>query len=310
MSKTKLAIVGSSGYIGAELDFFLKDKYKITSISSKNKILTLSNKKNLEKVVLNNDIIIFLSNINSLQENEKYPFKNYKVSILPLKKICEVANKLKKKTKIIYFSSSSVYGLKRGRVFESSKTSPTCNYDFQKILCEKILKKNSSKYLKYTTLRLGNIYGPSINKPQSKDRGILGQIIMSAIIKNKIYIYGTGNYYRNYLYIKDLINLIALIIKKNIFNNEIYNVGSEKSITLKELFFLIAKKISKKIKIKITVQNKNWPKNSFIIEKRNYKLSCAKLQKDLNWRSSTTIIKGINNYINYFLEETKCQPRE
>jgi nucleoside-diphosphate-sugar epimerase len=310
MNKTKLAIIGSGGYIGAELNFFLKKKYKITPVSSKDKINKFCNKKNLERIILNNEIIIFLSNINSLSENEKYPLKNYKVSILPLKKICDVANKFKKKVKIIYFSSSSVYGLKKGTVSESSKTSPTCNYDSQKILCEEILRKNTSKYLKYTILRLGNIYGPSINKPQSKDRGILGQIIKSAIIKKKIYIYGKGNFYRNYLYIKDLIDLISLIIKKNIFNNKVYNVGSEKSITLKELFFLIAKKISKKIKKKITVHNKNWPKNSFKIEKRNYKLSCVKLQKDLNWRSSTTIIKGINNYINYFLNETKCQLKE
>ena len=116
MNKTKLAIIGSGGYIGAELNFFLKKKYKITPVSSKDKINKFCNKKNLERIILNNEIIIFLSNINSLSENEKYPFKNYKVSILPLKKICDVANKLKKKSKNnLFFIIKCLWVKKRNR---------------------------------------------------------------------------------------------------------------------------------------------------------------------------------------------------
>ena len=301
----KVAIIGSRGYIGSELSKFFENKFDLTLVSSKSSNNKIENQNFLTKVILANDYIIFLSNINSINENEKYPLKNYKVSIFPLKKICNISNKLKKKIKIIYFSSSSVYGMQNGTINEDSITKPTCNYDFQKLLCEEILKENKSKYLKYTILRLGNIYGPSEKKTRSKDRGIVGQIIKSAITDNKIYIYGSGNYCRNYLYIEDLVKLIFLIIKKNKFKNQIYNVGSHEFITLKKIFFLISKIVSKKIKVKVKIMYKKWPEKHFKIEKRNFKLSCARLRKELDWKSSTTIIRGVNNYINYYLKELK-----
>lgn len=305
MNLKKVAIIGSRGYIGSELSKFLENKFNLTLVSSKNSNNNIENQKFLTKIILANDYIIFLSNINSIKENEEYPFKNYEVSISPLKNICHISNKLKKKINILYFSSSSVYGMQNGTVNENSITKPTCNYDFQKLLCEKILKDAKSQYLKYTILRLGNIYGPSEKNPQSKDRGIVGKIIKSAIINNKVYIYGSGNYYRNYLYIKDLVKLIFLIIKRNKFKNQIYNVGSNEFTTLKKLFYLISKTVSEKMMTRVKIISKKWPEKHFKIEKRNFKLSCAKLRKEMDWKSTTSILRGINSYIHYYLKELK-----
>ena len=305
MHLKKVAIIGSRGYIGSELSKFFENKFDLTLVSSKSSNNKIENQNFLTKVILANDYIIFLSNINSIKENEEYPLKNYKVSISPLKKICHISNKLKKKINILYFSSSSVYGIQNGSINENAITKPTCNYDFQKLLCEEILKEAKSQYLKYTILRLGNIYGPSEKNPQSKDRGIVGKIIKSAIVNNKIYIYGSGDYCRNYLYIKDLVELIFLIIKKNKFKNQIYNVGSNEFTTLKKIFSLISKIVSEKMMAKVKIIYKKWPEKHFKIEKRNFKLSCAKLRKEIDWKSTTTILRGINSYINYYLKELK-----
>ena len=63
-------------------------------------------------------------------------------------------------------------------------------------------------------------------------------------LKN-IYLWGTGNPKREFLYVDDLAEAIFFTIKNNL-KNHIINVGSGEEISIKKLAKLIAKKINYK----------------------------------------------------------------
>ena len=102
------------------------------------------------------------------------------------------------------------------------------------------MKKNFIKYSKSSTinfvsLRLSNIYGYGRNLNQT-NRGFLNKIILNIYKNKKIFIYGSGNNLRSYVYIDDLIKAIKISVKKiNMLNGKIFIICGNKSYSFNNL---------------------------------------------------------------------------
>ena len=111
--------------------------------------------------------------------------------------------------------------------------------------------------------------------------------ICSSIIENsKIYIYGKKNprgfYYskRDYLHINDFVNLITILLKKNI-KSKIFDIGSCKAISLKKIINIF-EKITKK-KINYSLKEKR-------IGELDYTCCTNKdIQNEVNWKPTKNI---------------------
>jgi len=155
----KIFLIGASGSIGWPLFKFLKKKYKVVGTYNNKKKrgllkFSLGKKKYENKLisqVSQNDIVMLLlaeTNVAWVHDNPRKSFNvNYNLTTELIKKL------IKKKTRIIYFSSAEVFNGKKGYYKESSKPIPVNTYGKTKYSVEKFLKKTN--YKNYQIIRTG-----------------------------------------------------------------------------------------------------------------------------------------------------------
>lgn len=187
--------------------------------------------QNLKKKI---DIIIHLAAFTdatkSLVNKKKYLENNIGIT----KKILNFA-KLNK-SKLIYISSTSIYGSQRNVINEdcdSSELNPQSPYAVSKLEEEKLIKEFNKKYnLKSVILRFGTIFGISEGM---RFHTAVNKFCYQASIGQKITVWKTAlNQKRPYLDLEDGVRSILFCIKQNIFNGEVYNVLTH-NLTVKEI---------------------------------------------------------------------------
>lgn len=155
---------------------------------------------------------------------------------------------VKRKIKKVFFSSSSeVYG-EPVEIPMNETTTPLNSrlpYAIVKNIGEAYFKSFYKEYgLDYTIFRFFNTYGI-----KQSDDFVLSRFLQAAIKNEDITIYGDGNQSRTFCYIDDNIDLTINCFEKNIFTNDVINVGSDIIYTIKELADLIIKLLDSKSKI-------------------------------------------------------------
>lgn len=297
-----ITIIGYSGYIGSALKERLKNNKNLKLIKSSyfyNNFVDLKRKH--KSIIQQSKVIYYLTFNNDLKYAQKNPKLHYKQTVIPLKCILNILKKNTKLTNIIFTSTVTVYGnTKKLLIDENYKPNPMSVYDKHKLYCENLLLYYSKLLnIKTNILRLSNVYGKSIGNSKSKNRGIVNQIIKSSIKGENLTIYGNGNYLRDFIHIKDVIDLL-IKFKNGNANNLIYNVCYGKSYKLIDLFKIITKIIKKQKKINIQLNLIRWPKNTMLIEKRSFKASIKKIKYDLKWSPKISLNRGIKDIINSY----------
>lgn len=138
------------------------------------------------------------------------------------------------KGKIIYLSTSSIYGNATLLPTPEEYSVNVRNaYDTSKLITELYLQERGN----YTTLRLSNVYGP-YQRPLNPYCGIIGKFICNNLVENVSIIYGNGEDTRDYTYVDDVINAIMKCIELPALNTEI-NIGTNIETSILDLCNLI-----------------------------------------------------------------------
>ena len=152
----------------------------------------------------------------------------------------------------------------------------------EKYIIEKIYKKG----LTATILRLGTIYGTSKGM---RFYTVVNKFCWQAFQNIPLTVWKTAYLQkRPYLDINDAINCIKYLIKKNIFDGQIYNVATN-NLSVKLIIQIIKK--FKKIRIKL-VKNK-------IMNQLSYEANCDKII-DKGFKFKGNIQNQIRKTINLF----------
>ena len=307
----RIAVSGASGFIGSSLLNELSKHSKTVFGLSRKKIkikklkiikINLNKENDLIKVVKKFDIIFHFAADTKLTRAENKPEQNFISNVKPIINLIKYSTKLKKKIKIIFASTGTVYGLNKKKIVsEKDIPSPITVYDENKLLVEKILEANTKfNLIDSVSLRIQSVYGKSIFETKDRTRGILNKIIKKSLNGKSITAYGGGNYYRNYIHISDLINafLTAGVNKK--INGMVLNIGSSKTLKFIDVCKIIKNEIFKFNNKKIKILSSKWPKNNNLINKRKYVLNCNKFRKLTNWNDKIKIKNGIKSSIRSF----------
>ena len=135
--------------------------------------------------------------------------------------------------RVFYSSSSEVYG-EPVVLPQHEYTTPLNSrlpYAVVKNLGEAYCRSYYQEYrLDYTIFRFFNTYGPK----QSEDF-VMAKFISAALKNEDITVYGNGLQSRTFCYIDDNIDACLATFFDDNYKNDIYNIGSDKIITIKEL---------------------------------------------------------------------------
>ena len=285
----KILITGSSGFIGKNLIDNLLTEYEIIGLSKKGEKSKINHIIKDVNEITSKDFknifcVIHLAAITDPKICEDFPEKCITTNVLGTQKILEASRK--NNCKIIYASTSHVYGIpKKIPISEIASTSPTSIYAGSKlageILCESYHKQFN---MDISIVRIFSVYGP-----KSNNHCVLPSIVKQMKNSNIIKL-GNINSKRDFIFISDIIDAFKIILK-NIDGFNIYNVGAEKSYSIKE----ICKKFEKLYGEKIIIKN-NLEQNRKI-DAKNIICDATKLKK-LGWKSKITLDEGLKKMIN------------
>ena len=306
-----ILITGSAGFIGFSLTKHILDldkNHKIYGIDVLNsyysiklkkkrlnilkkykkfefKKLDISKKKLLEKNFKNIkiDLVINLAAQAgvrySLSNPEEYVYSN-QLGFFNILNFCK-----KYKIKLVYASSSSVYGeYKKFPTKEWQSLNPKNIYSATKLGNEIFAEIFSNFYnLEIIGLRFFTVYG-EWGRPDM----FLLKYLQSAFQNKKFIFYNKGNYYRDFTYIADAIKLIepVIFLKKNYFKkHEIFNVCSNKPIKMSK----VREKLEKFVRHKKLINQKKNDLDVFKTHGSNLKLS--KFSKKLKFTTFDEALK-------------------
>ena len=297
-----ILITGSTGFIGSNLlRYFVKNKIHTNIIIRKNSKLwrikdiikskhisvhysDLNNTKKISSIIdrIKPKSIFHLATYGaySFQSNEDLIKKNILDCSINLLKSCE-----KYKFKIfINTGSNSEYGFKSKKMSENDILEPNSFYAVYKAAVSQYFRYLSiSKKLHIVTVRPFHVYGP-----YEEPTRLIPNLI-SNLIKGKMIKLVSPNISRDMIFIDDCIDLYLQIAKnKNDFGS-IYNIGTGKSFTIKEIVKITQKftNTSNTLKPKWnSMKNRSWDQDKWI--------SDMTLAKDkLNWKYKVNLNLGL-----------------
>ncbi len=181
------------------------------------------------------DYIIHMAGIASPVFYMKYPLETIKTATIGTQNLLELA-KQKKSKKLLFFSSSEIYGdptpdavpTKETYKGNVSCTGPRACYDESKRLGETFCSVYRNLYgVPAQIIRPFNVYGPGM---KSDDRRVIPQFLSCAFEGKSLPVHGSGLHTRSYCYISDAITgfFKVLLSKKD---GEVYNIGNHTSET-------------------------------------------------------------------------------
>ena len=195
----------------------------------------------------------------------------------------EAAKKVKIK-KFIYAASSSCYGVPKNLpTSEKSKIDLKHPYALTKYMGEELVKYASIYNMPNISFRFFNVYGPRLNT-SGQYSAVMGNFLEQKKRNKPLTVVGDGKQTRDFIHVYDLINAFSKVMKNRI-ENEIFNLGSGKKISINVVARIFGGKK------KYISKRQGEPKNSLA--------DISKIKKKINWSPKISIEEGIKNLLSF-----------
>ncbi|MCE5001249.1 NAD-dependent epimerase/dehydratase family protein [Staphylococcus pseudoxylosus] len=252
----KILITGGAGFIGSHVAQFYFDNgnevYVLDNLSTgfRDNIKFIKddyffkedvqNKDAIKEILIEYDfeVIIHLAAVVSVVETINEPVNSNEINIDSTLNILNVLKRYNLNIRrFVFASSAAVYG---NNLELPNKTgvavNPQSPYAIQKFAGEQYSKIFHTLYdLPTVSLRFFNVYGPK-QDPKSPYSGVLS-IMRDKYINNEVFtFYGDGTQTRDFVYVKDIVQAIDIVINNQNAIGGIYNVGTGKPTSLIEIF--------------------------------------------------------------------------
>ena len=250
----KLVIVGHTGFIGKNIyqNLINNSKYEIVGIST-NQVNLLDNNSShiLSEIIPSNSVVIMCVGIKKQLGDNLEIFRD---NLSIIKNFSEAMIK-SKPTKILFISSTSVYGedvVYDHSISEETPVQPRTYYGIAKYTAERILKKVCrDNQLHLMILRPPLVYGKD---DLSMGYGPTG-FTYKYVNGEKIILWGNGSEYREFIYIDDVGKIICRLINNN-FSGTL-NLVSGKSYTYEDVLNKLKKITNSHINIESRKRSKD-----------------------------------------------------
>ena len=312
-----ILITGGAGFIGANLAIELEKKFPTSTIVVFDKFrgndtIDNSNIKSLGhyKNLLNFGGIIQYGDITN-EENLKSLFKFYKFDIiyhfaaisdtttleqdLTLKTnvnayVSVLRQAIKQKATLIYASSAATYGNAK-HPQSVGYESPLNVYGFSKLVMDNISKKHfDTTEINIIGLRFFNVYG-NLEFYKEKTASTVLQFGLQILQNKKPKLFeGSNNIFRDFIYIKDVVQCCILAANSN--KSGVFNVGTGVPRSFQEIFDILKTEFETDLEPEY-IENKFSKQYQFFTQ-----ANIENTKKVLNFNPVYTLEKGIKDYKN------------
>lgn len=305
----KVLITGGAGFIASHVaDLLLEKGYDVIIVDN----LYSGYKKNINKKAKFYKIDI--TNLNALKKvfkKEKpdkvvhaaaqiqviYSLENPQfdalTNIIGGINVLECCREFKVK-KIVYLSTGgALYGEPEYLpADEDHPIKPICPYGASKRALEYYLYLYNINYgLNFIGLRFSNVYGV---RDDLKSNRVTMNFINSFLENKSPFITGDGKQGRDFIYVEDVADAVVLALEKEP-KDRFINIGTEKIISINELFSTIKEILNSKIKPKYIEARKG--------EVQQIYLKNQKAREQLGWTPKTTFEQGLEKTVEWFKQD-------
>ena len=193
--------------------------------------------------------------------------------------------------KIIYASSGgAIYG---EPVYlpcdESHPIAPLSPYGVSKYTVELYINSYLNNFgLNHTILRYANVYGP--RQISTGEAAVVAKFAHQMLMGNDISINGNGEQARDFVYVGDIVRANIMAMEQT--KNEVYNLGTGKTISVNQIFSLLKSMIGYNREPRYLPAIKG--------EIFNTLLNAAKAKKELEWVAETNFNDGLKATVDFY----------
>jgi len=324
--QVNILITGGAGFIGSHVVRFFANKYPDYQIINLDKLTYAGNLGNLEDLKEKSNYRFIKGDITNKSEVEKI-FEKYQISHIihlaaeshvdrsitnPLEfvqtNVIGTANLLtfaskywKDSTDHLFYqiSTDEVYGSlgKTGKFEETTPYDPRSPYSASKASADHFVRAYGHTFnLPVILSNCSNNYGP-YQFPEK-----LIPLMINNILHNKdLPVYGDGSNVRDWLWVGDHVEAIDQIFHSK-FLNETFNIGGDCEISNLNLIHTLCELMDQKLGREV---GKSKDLIKFVKDRpghdQRYAIDASKIKDKLGWRPSISIEEGLNETIDWYL---------
>jgi UDP-glucose 4-epimerase len=287
-----ILVIGSQGFIGSHcVAFFSGLGYKVLGcdihkIDVENYIQLNSISNNFNQLIgdYNFNYCINAAGSANVNYSFEYPEKDFELNVSLVINLLGALKNHSPNCKFINFSSAAVYGNPDSLpIIENAGTKPLSPYGYHKLLSEKLLYEYYKFFgLKTCSLRVFSAFGEGLKKQ------LFWDLYQKSKLSDTINLFGTGEESRDFIYIKDLVSAVYLIMQHAKFEGESFNIANGAEITVREAASVFLKGIEWNGKLNFSGEIKAG-------DPRNWRADIKKIST-FGYVQKFTFKEGIQNY--------------
>jgi dTDP-glucose 4,6-dehydratase len=310
-----LLVTGGAGFIGSNFVHYMLKKYPNYKIVNLDLLTYAGNIENLKDIeimsnytfvrgdISNRDLIDHLVKTYKINVIVNFAAESHvdrsitdpdlfvKTNVLGAQALLDVA-KNNRINKYVQISTDEVYGSldDTGYFTEETPLAPNSPYSASKAGADLIVRSYHETFgLNVNITRCSNNYGP-YHFPEK----LIPLMISNALEDKVLPVYGNGHNVRDWLHVKDHCSAINLVIHEG-KPGEVYNIGGHNERRNIEIVELILEKLGKPRSLIKFVADR-------LGHDKRYAIDPTKIMSELGWKPQYTFDKGIDETIQWYLD--------
>lgn len=302
----KILVTGGAGFIGSHVTELLCNRgYSVTVVDDLRcgykkfvdrralfRNHSIGDSKAMEKALEGIDVVMHLAASSIISVSYQKPLEYFENNLVNGLKLLEAMRKAGV-TKIIYSSTSSVYGEPaKIPTSEDMPTNPLHPYAASKLAFEHALQAYYCSFgIESVSLRYYNAYGPR-DEQKPATRAI--PMWIDAVLRNQpVPWHWQGRQIRDYVYVTDIAKAHVDVLPLS--GVHCFNIGSGKGIRMKQVFHIIEKIVGKKLRTLDMGERKGDPEQSYA--------DISRIWKAVGWHPEVSLEEGLHKTYAYYRQK-------
>ena len=302
-------ITGGTGYIGSALVDILEDDRHEIRVLSRNPVQTREGIRHfcgdvtsmdlLREAAAGVSVVFHLAGQTSVSQAEADPDHDRRVNVGAMQQLIAVIRDQKSNAVIVHAGTITQVGLPSlETIDERVADQPVTVYDTHKLAAEhELASATRAGQVQGVTLRLANVYGPG-PRSGSPDRGVLNQFVRRALAGEPLTLFGSGDYLRDYVYIRDVAAaFVAAAEHAATIAGQHFVIGTGEKRTFAGAVRAVAAAVERRTCRAVPVLQQQEPASMHAIDRRSYVVDATRFQAATGWRPQVMFDAGLEQTI-------------